>query len=342
MKFLPFLSRHRNVPCGGGDAKAGSQLGTVLTSSLKDLGEIELVNKYGIPVRELFQCFGHRNFDETIFAVLTGYMDESGDEKTHLFTLSCLVTGGAYWFWAECMWMNILERKNAELKAAGRKHLSRYHASYCSSRLGEFKGWTVEEQIEFTNQLIRVFQRYAFGISSYTLDLRDLMAEFPEAKSEGDARSLAHVIMLSKIMFFISEKLLDTLRYKTDRVALIHDRSKYDSSILRAFNSSKGDPDLKHRERFLTIAPMSWEDCVPLQLADLIAYENFKVVERDSVGAPRRKSFQAIIDLDSIGGRGTKLQPLFFKMLRQSLDDNSLKTLFEDAGIFINRESATI
>jgi len=52
---------------------------------------------------------------------------------------------------------------------------------------------------------------------------------------------------------------------------------------------------------------MSWEDCVPLRAADLVAYENFKESQRKLVPRRRRKSLELLLDLDSFGGRGSFL-----------------------------------
>jgi hypothetical protein len=97
----------------------------------------------------------------------------------------------------------------------------------------------------------------------------------------------------------------------------------------------KNEGTLKNGERFTTIAPMGWEDCVPLQPADLIAYENFKIVERNSKGKKRRISMERILDLDSFGGRGASLNREALKEIRSALDEDSLRSLLEFAGIKI-------
>ena len=74
-----------------------------------------------------------------------------------MFTLSCLISDDSMWPWFELDWLKVLDEKNAELKIAGRKTISRYHAADCSNLFGEFKGWTVPEQIEFSLKLFDVF-----------------------------------------------------------------------------------------------------------------------------------------------------------------------------------------
>jgi hypothetical protein len=287
-----------------------------------------------IPVKELFAALGGRDFEKKLFAMLVGHIDDSGSAKTHLLTLSCVVSHGGMWWWIEQAWLEVLRKKNEELKAQGRKQLSRYHASDCSNLKKEFEDWTIPEQIAFTEQFIKKVFRHPMWLTSYTLDLRDLVAHFPEAKE--DPYSLAHVLLLHHIMKFIADTVLADERYLEDRILLIHDRSDYDAVLLDAFNQMKNDETLVHHERFTTIAPMGWEDCVPLQPADMLAYGNFRTVAN---GQKMRKDFELIVNLDSFGGRGVFLKREAFSEIRKRHDEESLKALFEIARIRPLRET---
>jgi hypothetical protein len=135
---------------------------------------------------------------------------------------------------------------------------------------------------------------------------------------------------LNHIVKYIAEKIPPDKRYVDDRIALIHDRSEYDAVLLEAFNHLKSDETLLNRERFTTITPVGWEDSVPLQPADMIAYSNFKTVER---GHKKRKDFELILDLDSIGGRGVFLKEQAFREIRKKIDTESKTILFKNARI---------
>jgi len=54
---------------------------------------------------------------------------------------------------------------------------------------------------------------------------------------------------------------------------------------------------------FTSIMPIGWEDWVPLQPTDLVAYENFKDSMRKKNPRDRRKALDALVNLDSFGGR---------------------------------------
>src|SRR5262249_8492554 len=84
------------------------------------------------------------------------------------------------WMWFENAWKKCLDAKNRELKKQGRQTISRYHAADCSSRLNEFKGWTVEEQISFTKSLLSVFKRGCVNVVAYSMPMQEFVRQIPE------------------------------------------------------------------------------------------------------------------------------------------------------------------
>jgi hypothetical protein len=116
--------------------------------------------------------------------VLRGFIDESHDGSAvpKVFTLSCLVSDDSVWPWFDLDWTRVLQEKNAQLQQEGRKQISRYHAADCSNLVGEFSGWTVPEQIEFSVQLFDVFKKNPVHIHSYDMPLQLLVQQFPETK----------------------------------------------------------------------------------------------------------------------------------------------------------------
>ncbi len=74
-------------------------------------------------------------------------------EYSVCISLSCIVGDDGKWPYFENDWVKVLDWKNDQLKSQGRQQISRYHAADCSSRVGEFKGWTAAEQREFSTKL---------------------------------------------------------------------------------------------------------------------------------------------------------------------------------------------
>jgi hypothetical protein len=227
------------------------------------------------------------------FLVLAAYVDESGNGE--FFTLSCVVAKYSEWVWFELDWQRCLEQKNAQLETEHRQTISRYHAADSSSRVNQFYNWTTEEQIAFTKSLIGVFDAHVTECIAYTLNLKELVEEIPTVAD--DPKQFAYVLLLKYLMIEIGKNIL--AQERDELVSIIHDRAEgYNQILLEAFDAMLNDPTFLYRKRFSSITPMSWEHCIPLQAADLLAYENFKEVERQPDIRKRRKSFEAIINLE--------------------------------------------
>jgi hypothetical protein len=163
----------------------------------------------------------------------------------------------------------------------------------------EFSDWNPAERQEFCEKLVKVFARHTVGYEGYAINLQELVEVWPEMGS--DPMDAAYWLLLRFIMLQIGEGMSADL--PTEKITLFHDRCNYDGVLFSAFNSLIKDPTFEYRNCFTTIAPMGWEDCIPLQPADLIAYENFKGGYRQLPGVQkpkeRRKILSALIPLDS-------------------------------------------
>jgi len=251
--------------------------------------------------------------------ILHGYIDESYNSR--FFTLSCLLGRPKDWMWFESEWKKVLRQKNQKLKHEGRKEITRYHAADCSSRKGEFEGWAIDEQIEFAKRLLAIFNKYMTSVVAYTLPIADFKAIFPENAND------LFPAMYRMLTNFLMNQTVHEIRTQAgsqaiDRVsiALIHDRSPYDHSYLAAFNFCKNDATFEGRHIFKSITPLGWEDCIPLQAADMLAYETFKDVENKASGRNRRKSLTSILEGTKFGGRSKFFTRRTLKFLRDTIE----------------------
>lgn len=260
-----------------------------------------------------------------------GFMDESGSSQSKLITLSCLAGDWSQWFYLEIDWQKVLDRKNKQLRAERRQEISRFHATYWSTSTGEFAGWSKEEREEFGTRLIFIIRRYPLVVCSYSLNTDDLTEIFPEAQKR--SHELAHIILLTHIMKYVADKILGDKRWPAERLALVHDHSSYNAVLLDAFNHLKADETLEHRELFTTIEPKTWKECIFLQPADFLAYENYKAVERESAGNPRRVPLKLILEARTFAGTNVKLLKPTFEEIRSKLDDESKRILFKNARV---------
>ncbi len=270
--------------------------------------------------------------------MLRGFIDESHDEHTvpKVFTLSCVVGYDNMLTWFEMAWAKVLEEKNAELARQKRPLISRYHAADCSSLRCEFKGWSVLEQIEFSLKLLNVFRRHPIHIHAFDLPLQLLVQEIPETAD--NPVGFAYVILLFYLMQQICEKTLSL--YPNDLLSLHHDHCDYDGALADAFGQVLDDPASKCSNQFASITPARWQNCVMLQPADFIAYENFKEGMQHYYPNPkvkgRRKSLETLLDKDGIGARASSLGLDVIRQLKiqiEAMDKKTKKRLFDAARI---------
>ena len=83
----------------------------------------------------------------------------------------------------------------------------------------------------------------------------------------------------------------------TGKVSLIYERCDYGESLLRGFNTMMDDPTFSYPRFFTTIAPMGWENCIPLQPADMVAYELFRDTKRRALSRDMNQSLLALVQM---------------------------------------------
>jgi len=144
-------------------------------------------------------------------------------------------------------------------------------------------------------------------------------AYFPEARKY--AKPDFKTFLYGMTTKFLIERIADRFctKYPNPRIALVHDRNAYDAVMLDAFNQQMADPAFQHKECFTTFAPAGWEHCIPLQPADLVAYENFKDAMRKINPRDRRVSLKMLIDLDAFSGRAQSMDAAAIVKLREGL-----------------------
>lgn len=255
--------------------------------------------------------------------VVTGYLDESEDDEW--FSLGCIFTTGINWTWLEVDWKNCLERWNRKLVKEHRKTISRYHGSDCWTRNKDFEGWSLRERDEFLDDLREILGKNP-GIHVVSFSLRTAeLAEVFNFKTPKRIKTASYQLLVQYLMLQMGADASGKEGYDQLRVPFIHDRTKhYDDAIRRAFFELKDDTSFKHGRLFTTCVPMSWEDCIPLQPADMVAYECRKQAKRHGPeGGFLGGEIKKLMDLPSFGGSA-------FYFRKDNL--KQLKTLMEEIG----------
>lgn len=166
---------------------------------------------------------------------------------------------------------------------------------------------------------LRLFRRHQVDTVALSINLDEFHQVIPEAKTE--ARPDFETFLYGMTTKFLIERIADRhcVRNPNARIALIHDRSAYDGVMLEAFNQQVADPNFAYKGCFTTLTSTGWESCIPLQPADLVAYENFKDAMRKVNPRDRRTSLEMLIDLDAFSGRAQSMGTDAILKLRQGL-----------------------
>jgi hypothetical protein len=253
--------------------------------------------------------------------ILEGYVDESLDGEW--FTLAAIFTTGLRWQWLTVDWDRCITRWSKRMVASGRKPLRRYHGTDCAGRNEDFEGWTKTEVEEFLRELRTLIDEMdGTHIVSLSLKTGEL-AEVFELKTDKAVKRACYEVLLQYIMLQMGSD-IDSRNpgYERVRVPLFHDHTKdYDSVMNRAFFSMMEDPNFRYKQYFTTISPMTWQHCIPLQPADMVAFESRKQVIRHTEGSPLGGEIKRLLDLPTFGGGGRYFRKDNLVHLKKLLDE---------------------
>lgn len=259
-----------------------------------------------------------------------GYIDDSGDSR-QVFTLSCLMAKAENWQWIEMDWKDVISRKNNSLARQARRQIRRFHAVDLNNFAEDFEGWTPEERKEFSVDLLHVFEKPSNRVNGFScsVELQTLIRLIPEAGD--DPIAFANDLLLKILMIEIGDDFREANGGNLAglKVELIHDRGSYNGVLQNAFQNQLKEPTFRYSSLFTALAPMGWEQCIPLQPADLLASENFKETLRHVSQSDkdrkrdRRIPLKELLESPSFGGFGECLGEDAILELRRLMDEKA-------------------
>jgi hypothetical protein len=235
-----------------------------------------------------------------VFCVLTAYFDESYDDK------KTMCVGG--WLATDAVWGRIAPRWAARIRhesdacvRAGLKPLTRYHATYCASMVDEFQGWDQRRQIQFTKKLLdimgtgnnRKVGAKPIGVAC-GVAYRELVAAFPQLKDPKDIKWHALKFGMIKCLQLLTGVM--QRKFPEERATVIYDRTKEFGGAVQSAYDGICPPGSWPKQYIIGAMPGDWQDFTPLQAADLIAFEGFKLTGAYKRGGEGfRKSLLGIV-----------------------------------------------
>jgi hypothetical protein len=227
-------------------------------------------------------CRSFLGYEPGLVVVIEVYMDESGVHGG-----SAVVTSSAVWA-RPSVW-----QKWTRAWCRAKHPIDVFHASECSNRKGEFSGWSREDRDRLVLRLLPTFSAHKLhgrfeGI--HVEALNRCLESAPDVNEEfGDP-------YFACIHWAFKHVCQHAAKTNTTRIAFVHENSNDAEYVLHAFNYTRS----KFPKLQLTLAFGGKKDYVPLQAADLIAYEGYKFLEG---GGVERKPMAA---LDPTGKRMMK------------------------------------
>lgn len=231
--------------------------------------------------------------------IIHTYIDESiGKNRT--FALGCVIAKDSTWKRINHDWKRCIQRKNLQLVQQGRPRISRYHATYCESTLGEFEGWDVTEKNAFVAELISIVNRHHIHIVGFTVYLEELAEFYPQIKKnclEKEAYGALATLLFPEIVAQASQISIRPV------IKIVYERGEVAQHMQYAYDHMKTIKPFG--SLFDSIEKGNWKR-IPLQVADLIAFETMK--DRDNQKGPkirnRRLSLKVILSGKLTGAKG--------------------------------------
>lgn len=196
--------------------------------------------------------------------------DESYDSQT-AEPRTYVVAG---FFGDDITWNNV-EPRWSEINAQA--PVPRFHASHLNAKTYEYDGWDDTRKIEYSKKILKVVtdqkrRLHAFSCAIHADEYRRIISESGRTK-------LGHpYIVCFKTCIALLAKEMDDGGFSPEhQFAMYIDRNhQFELEAVRIFYELKDDPGFPYRSRLHSCTPADMDSMVPLQTADLIAYESFR------------------------------------------------------------------
>jgi hypothetical protein len=218
---------------------------------------------------------------ERLLAMFIAYFDESGHPSdTLVMTMAGVVATAKNWARFEEKWKRILRRYQVSAL-----HMTDYESGH-----GEFTGWDADKRVSFIADLAGILKNtMMYGVAN-SLTVQDWNGTIgKDLDASGRKRYLApYVMLLESCITTIAESVSIP---DEENVACVFDQN----SIVQHFSSIFYRALVEVRDYPINFGTITYADrtkIVPLQAADMIAYEAFKYASRwdeHTEGRPRRK-----------------------------------------------------
>jgi hypothetical protein len=187
------------------------------------------------------------------------------------------------------------------------------------ARAGEFEGWEKEKQITYSKNLVQILQDQKRNLHAVSCGMWS--TDYYRIISNEGRRKLGrpYIACFKTCVATIAREMEIRGFPPQDKFSVILDRNEFEDEAVDVFSKMKDAPEWPYHHRLATCAPGSCEDFVPLECADLIAYETFRLIHDGAKGDKVRKALRLMFGDN--GFLGYSFQPDALKRLKEPLED---------------------
>lgn len=208
---------------------------------------------------------------EGVVAVFKVFLDESGTHDD-----STVIAVGAY-IGRPQTWRDWTKAWNK-----AKKPIKVMHAADCQNFKNEFEGWDAERRDAFVRPLLPVIPAHNLIGVVIGIRLEDFQAALANRPDLMEVFGSPYGACVQWTMTRVMEILAEG--GKPERIAFVHEVNQYKGEAMKAFEWVK-----EHHNPLVSPVSLAFgskEDFVPLQSADILAYEGAKFLRNP--GSPRR------------------------------------------------------
>ena len=214
--------------------------------------------------------------------MLQAYFDESYGPK--VFTLAGLVSSAASWGRFSREWNSTLRRFGIE---------GRFHMNEFESGRGDFTGWATTRKVALARELARLIRGHAQLLVGVSVLVEDFARVYPiDPMNPRDNPLTVYEYCMQSCL----ERIATAMQTGRHEIDLFFDRNRQHQTTATHFQYILAKThDWDHVFGSMTFA--SSHQHVPLQAADVVAYENYKQVLNQFVDGgriPPRKLHEAL------------------------------------------------
>jgi hypothetical protein len=197
---------------------------------------------------------------------LHGYFDESG---THCGSRAVSVAG--YLSTAD-RWLDFEKEWKQALCEYGLCP-GYFHMTDFVARRGIYADWTDDERRDRLAKLICIINRNTLASVGFALPMRDYYSSFSQAAK----RYTGGAYGLAAVSCFMDASRAIQPEYAAARIAYVFERGvKGRGQVMKVFDQAWDSLELREKHRLLSLKYEDKRDLVPLQAADILAYELYR------------------------------------------------------------------